>query len=80
MLIFTFTIIPYRLENFYLGVFYNQYWNLDEPHPDIKPITVPLTKMGLPLTDPMPLLANWVLEDLPHQERHFILRLKLRQE
>lgn len=53
---------------------------LDEPNPEIKPITVLLTKMGLPLTDPMPLLANWVLEDLPCQERHFRLRLKLRRE
>lgn len=51
-----------------------------ELHPDIKPITVPLTKMGLPLTDPIPLSANWILEDLPCQERHFRLRLKLIQE
>lgn len=51
-----------------------------EPHPDIKHITVPFTKMGLPLTDPMSLSANWVLEDLPCQERHFRLRLNLRQE
>lgn len=83
-LIFPFTTICYRVENFYSGVFYNQCWNLVNSivnsTSDSKPITVPLTKIGLPLTDPMPLSANWILEELPCQERHFRLRLKLRQE